>query len=87
MRTYRVLDKEGTIRWYNDKNELHRVDGPAVQYANGIKVFYLEDILYTEEEYNTKLHVDTRHFMIFALFSYAFGLILAILFMISAIRP
>jgi len=36
MITYKVtLDFEGTKRWYNEKNEFHRLDGPAVDYPTG----------------------------------------------------
>ena len=35
-----VVDNNGTKRWYlND--ELHREDGPAVEYQRGIKCWYL----------------------------------------------
>jgi len=34
MQTYKVIVHEDkTIRWYNDKEELHRLDGPAVEDA------------------------------------------------------
>ena len=40
MQTYKVtVDKEKTIRWYND---FHRLDGPAVEYANGYKAWLVE---------------------------------------------
>ena len=41
MKTYTVtVDDNGTNRWYiND--QLHREDGPAVEYANGDKHWYL----------------------------------------------
>lgn len=43
MQTYKVtVDKEKTIRWYNDKNQLHRLDGPAIEGANGYKAWYVE---------------------------------------------
>ena len=34
------VDKDGTIRYYNDKNELHREDGPAIEWADGLKEWY-----------------------------------------------
>jgi hypothetical protein len=41
-------DKYGTKRWYlND--ELHREDGPAIEYANGEKQWYRNDTLHRED--------------------------------------
>jgi hypothetical protein len=41
MKTYTVkIDKSGTKRWYID-DELHRENGPAIEYANGSKCWYL----------------------------------------------
>ena len=38
---YRVeVDKLGTRRYYNKADQLHRDDGPAVEYADGLKVWY-----------------------------------------------
>jgi len=34
---------------------LHRLDGSAVEYANGTKHWYIEGKEYTEEEYNNKM--------------------------------
>ena len=43
MQTYKVtVNKEKTIRWYNDEGQLHRLDGPAVERANGDKEWYVE---------------------------------------------
>jgi len=36
-------DSSGTIRYYNDLNQFHREDGPAIEYANGDKYWYLND--------------------------------------------
>ena len=47
MQTYKVtVDEYKTIRWYNDKHELHRLDGPAVEYADGYKAWYVEGKLH-----------------------------------------
>ena len=37
----RIVDKDGTISYYNDKEQLNREDGPAVEYANGDKYWYI----------------------------------------------
>ena len=36
-----VIDKDGTKRWYTQDGELHRTDGPAVEYTSGSKFWYL----------------------------------------------
>ena len=46
---------DGDKAWYqNDK--LHRLDGPAVERAGGVKSWYIEDVKYTEEEFNQKVN-------------------------------
>ena len=50
MKTYKVtVDEEGTILWYNKSNKLHREDGPAVEYADGYKAWYLNGKLHRED--------------------------------------
>jgi hypothetical protein len=47
MQTYKVIvDKDKNIRWYNDKDQLHRLDGPAVEYADGSKEWYVDGKLH-----------------------------------------
>ncbi len=47
MQTYKVtVDEQKTIRWYNDKEKLHRLDGPAVERANGCKAWWVDDKLH-----------------------------------------
>jgi hypothetical protein len=41
-------DKHGTKRWYLN-NQLHREDGPAVEYANGDKYWHLNGKLHRED--------------------------------------
>ena len=56
MITYTVnVYDNGNQFWYLNGN-LHREDGPAVEYANGDKQWFLEYIEYTEEEFNAKMH-------------------------------
>ena len=49
MKTYtvEVLD-DGTRRW-SLNGELHREDGPAVEYDNGTKCWYLNGVLHRED--------------------------------------
>jgi hypothetical protein len=43
METYKVtVDEDKTIRWYNDKEKLHRLDGPAFERADGSKSWYVD---------------------------------------------
>ena len=35
-----IIDPNGTKRWYNDKDQLHRLNGPAIEVANGNKYWY-----------------------------------------------
>lgn len=47
MITYEVtVDAAGTKRWYNKKGQLHNEHGPAVEYANGSKFWYVEEELH-----------------------------------------
>jgi len=42
MTKYKVtVDEQGTRCWYNERNKRHREDGPAVEYADGSKSWYL----------------------------------------------
>ena len=53
MQTYKVtVDENKNIRWYNDKEELHRLDGPAIECANGYKAWWVDDKKMTEKEFN-----------------------------------
>jgi hypothetical protein len=53
MQTYKVnVDEDKTIRWYNDKDQLHRLDGPAVERSDGYKAWYIEGQRMTKEEFN-----------------------------------
>ena len=45
---YVTVDDEGTTRWYKDAKckILHRENGPAVQYADGTKCWYQNDLFH-----------------------------------------
>ena len=44
MQTYKVtVDDIKTIQWYNDKDQLHRIDGPAIERADGTKAWFVND--------------------------------------------
>ena len=39
----------GTRRYYNNKHQLHRDEGPAVEYADGTKKWYQNGVLHRED--------------------------------------
>jgi len=41
MKEYKVEVSEHSTRWYNSKDQLHREDGPAIEWANGTKSYYI----------------------------------------------
>ena len=45
-----LIDEFGNKRWYSN-GKLHREDGPAVEWYDGGKVWYLNGQKYTKEEY------------------------------------
>jgi hypothetical protein len=50
MKTYKVtVDKYKTICWYNSKDQYHREDGPAIEWADGSKTWYINDKLHRED--------------------------------------
>jgi len=52
--TVKVLDS-GSKFWHLN-NELHREDGPAVEYADGSKEWWLNDEEVTEEEHKIAMN-------------------------------
>jgi hypothetical protein len=42
--------KNGDKYWYQN-DRLHRLDGPAIEYANGAKIWMIKGIQYTEEKF------------------------------------
>ena len=40
----REIDEDDTIRYYNDKDEWHRTNGPAAIYNNGTEIWYHRNI-------------------------------------------
>ena len=50
MKTYKVtVDKDGTTRWYNERGEYHRENGPAVEWSNGYKSWYINGKRHRED--------------------------------------
>lgn len=40
------IDKNENRHWYNEKDKLHREDGPACEYVNGSKYWFFNDKLH-----------------------------------------
>ena len=45
----KTIDEDGTIHYYNNKRQLHREDGPAVERWNGDKFWYINGELHRED--------------------------------------
>lgn len=45
-----VIDKYSPKFWTNDEGQFHRLDGPAIEYADGSKEWWIDGILYTHEQ-------------------------------------
>ena len=41
-----VIDVGGNKKWFNEKDQLHRTDGPASEWADGSKAWYLNGALH-----------------------------------------
>ncbi len=40
------INKFGTIIYYNEQDQCHREDGPALEYTNGEKYWYINNLLH-----------------------------------------
>jgi len=62
MIKYRVeIDNEKTVFWYKwETNELHREDGPAMEWVDGDKEWYLNDKHLTEDEWKKRVSIDNH---------------------------
>ena len=38
-----ILESDGSKRWYNEHDQLHRTDGPAVIYTNGGQYWFINN--------------------------------------------
>ena len=41
-----VVDEDGTRRYHNSAGDLHREEGPAVEYADGVTAWYQNNLLH-----------------------------------------
>ena len=43
------INSDGTKEWINEKGELHREDGPAREFVNGTKVWYINGLRHRKD--------------------------------------
>jgi hypothetical protein len=55
MKPKLTIDDYGYEEWKLPNGKFHREDGPAIEYSNGSKYWYLNGISYTEQEYKKKM--------------------------------
>ena len=59
METYIVkVYENGDREWYQN-DQLHRLDGPAIECINGHREWWIEDKKLTEEEFNQQTKKNT----------------------------
>ena len=46
---HKKTDRDGTTRYYNEQNQPHREDGPAVEYADGTKSWWVNGKRHRED--------------------------------------
>lgn len=51
---YIVRVYNGRTEWRNKERQLHREDGPAVEFANGEKFWYINGKQFAEQEFNNR---------------------------------
>ena len=42
------IDAKGTKFWYNEKGQYHREDGPAIEYPDGTKFWFMYDEMHRD---------------------------------------
>ena len=55
MKSKCTTDNLSNKFWYFN-GKLHRVDGPAIERANGSNEWWINDASYTEDEFNIKMN-------------------------------
>jgi len=51
----RYINKNGDKVWKLPNGKWHRENGPAIEYYNGGKEWWINDIQYTEQEYKIEM--------------------------------
>src|SRR5271166_2912295 len=60
----KYIETDGTVSYYNDNNNLHREDGPAVEFANGDKHWCINGKLHREDGPAIELTYGTKYWYI-----------------------
>lgn len=53
--------EEGVIKWFNEAGQLHRESGPAVEYSNGQKEWWLNNQRHREDGPAVEFKCGTKH--------------------------
>ena len=49
MESFKIVDKDGDIRYKNKKGDYHRTDGPAYEDTNGYKEWCINGVVHRED--------------------------------------
>ena len=64
MKLNKYIDVRGNKYWRLPSGGLHREDGPAIEYSNGAKGWYLNNKIYTEQEYKKEVRlIKLKHIL------------------------
>jgi hypothetical protein len=55
MKSELTINEDGTKEWKLPNGKFHRKDGPAIEYSNGNKYWYINGTKYTEQQYKYKM--------------------------------
>jgi len=55
MKSKLSIDTRGSKRWKLPNGNLHREDGPAIEYGSGDKEWWVNGIEYSEQEYKAEM--------------------------------
>jgi hypothetical protein len=46
------ISTNGSVFYYNSKDQFHRIDGPAIIWSSRLKQWYMHDIIHTKTKHN-----------------------------------
>lgn len=55
-----IICEQGDKTWWNQDGKRHRTDGPAIEYVDGSKSWWVDGKKYTEEEFNKEISLRER---------------------------
>jgi len=53
-----IINSRGTKYWYNINGQIHRTDGPAIEYSSGTELWYINGQILTEQKWQAKVLFD-----------------------------